>query len=98
MPKNNIQKSTNNPKNIVISGVDKNSSSEEEGENGEDYSDGIDNSDFMKNVRFEIGESTLTYIYNEAPRFIINSSINLEVNRNGSLSREELMEGLRDLD
>ena len=86
---------SNNPKNIVISGVDKNSSSEEEGENGEDYSDGIDNSDFMKNVRFEIGESTLTYIYNEAPRFIINSSINLEVNRNGSLSREELMEGLR---
>ena len=86
---------SNNPKNIVISGMDKNSSSEEEGENGEDYSDGIDNSDFMKNVRFEIGESTLTYIYNEAPRFIINSSINLEVNRNGSLSREELMEGLR---
>ena len=86
---------SNNPKNIVISGVDKNSSSEEEGENGEDYSDGIDNSDFMKNVRFEIGKSTLTYIYNEAPRFIINSSINLEVNRNGSLSREELMEGLR---
>ena len=86
---------SNNPKNIVISGVDKNSSSEEEGESGEDYSDGIDNSDFMKNVRFEIGESTLTYIYNEAPRFIINSSINLEVNRNGSLSREELMEGLR---
>ena len=86
---------SNNPKNMVISGVDKNSSSEEEGENGEDYSDGIDNSDFMKNVRFEIGESTLTYIYNEAPRFIINSSINLEVNRNGSLSREELMEGLR---
>ena len=86
---------SNNPKNIVISGVDKNSSSEEEGENGEDYSDGIDNSDFMKNVRFEIGESTLTYIYNEAPRFIINSSINLEVNRNGRLSREELMEGLR---
>ena len=86
---------SNNPKNIVISGVDKNSSSEEEVENGEDYSDGIDNSDFMKNVRFEIGESTLTYIYNEAPRFIINSSINLEVNRNGSLSREELMEGLR---
>ena len=86
---------SNNPKNIVISGVDKNSSSEEDGENGEDYSDGIDNSDFMKNVRFEIGESTLTYIYNEAPRFIINSSINLEVNRNGSLSREELMEGLR---
>ena len=86
---------SNNPKNIVISGVDKNSSSEDEGENGEDYSDGIDNSDFMKNVRFEIGESTLTYIYNEAPRFIINSSINLEVNRNGSLSREKLMEGLR---
>ena len=86
---------SNNPKNIVISGVDKNSSSEDEGENGEDYSDGIDNSDFMKNVRFEIGESTLTYIYNEAPRFIINSSINLEVNRNGSLSRDELMEGLR---
>ena len=86
---------SNNPKNIVISGVNKNSSSEDEGKNGEDYSDGIDNSDFMKNVRFEIGESTLTYIYNEAPRFIINSSINLEVNRNGSLSREELMEGLR---
>ena len=86
---------SNNPKNIVISGVDKNSSSEWDGENSEDYSDGIDNSDFMKNVRFEIGESTLTYIYNEAPRFIINSSINLEVNRNGSLSREELMEGLR---
>ena len=36
--------------------------------------------DYIENVRFEIGESTLTYIYNEAPRFIINSSINLEVN------------------
>ena len=71
------------------------STNKNDSDNYEYYENGIDNSDFMKNVRFEIGESTLTYIYNEAPRFIINSSINLEVNRNGSLSREELMEGLR---
>ena len=83
---------SNVPKNIVISGVDINN--EENDEEIEDYSDGIDNIDFMKNVRFEIGESTLTYIYNKAPKFIIDPSVNLEVNRNGNLSRSELMAGL----
>ena len=83
---------SNIPKNIIISGVDM--INQEDNDEREDYSDGIDNVDFMKNVRFEIGESTLKYIYNEAPKFIVNPEVELEINRNGELSKSELMEGL----
>ena len=60
----------------------------------EDYEDGIDDSDYMKNVRFEIGSTTLKYIYNKAPEFKIADDIKLKVDRNGKLSKEDLMNGL----
>ena len=60
----------------------------------ENYENGIDNSDFMKNVRFEIESDKLTYIYNEAPKFTVEDNVKLQVNRNGDLSKEQLMSGL----
>ena len=60
----------------------------------ENYEDGIDDSDYMKNVRFEIGSTTLKYIYNKAPKFKIADDIELKVNRNGELSKSDLMKGL----
>ena len=60
----------------------------------EDYEDGIDDSDYMKNVRFEIGSTTLKYIYNKAPEFKIAHDIKLKVDRNGKLSKKDLMNGL----
>ena len=60
----------------------------------EDYEDGIDDSDYMKNVRFEIGSTTLKYIYNKAPEFKIADDIKLKVDRNGKLSKKDLMNGL----
>ena len=60
----------------------------------ENYENGIDNSDFMKNVRFEIESDKLTYIYNEAPKFTVEDNVKLQVNRNGDLNKEQLMSGL----
>ena len=60
----------------------------------ENYENGIDNSDFMKNVRFEIESDKLTYIYNEAPKFTVEDNVKLQVNRNGNLTKEQLMKGL----
>ena len=60
----------------------------------ENYENGIDNSDFMKNVRFEIESDKLTYIYNEAPKFTVKDNVKLQVNRNGNLTKEQLMKGL----
>ncbi len=60
----------------------------------ENYEDGIDDSDYMKNVRFEIGADKLKYIYNKAPEFKVDDNVELEVNRNGVLTNSELMEGL----
>ncbi len=37
--------------------------------NKEDYSDGVDNLDYIDNVRFEITENNLKTVYNEAPVF-----------------------------
>ncbi len=60
----------------------------------EDYEDGIDDSDYMKNVRFEIQDTELKYIYNKAPEFEVDDNVELEVNRNGVLTSNQLMEGL----
>ena len=60
----------------------------------ENYEDGIDDSDYMKNVRFEIGNTTLKYIYNKAPEFTIDDNVKLKIDRNGKLGREQLMNGL----
>lgn len=56
----------------------------------EDYTNGINNPDYMKNVRFEIGRSELIYIYNQAPQF--NITKDLIVKRNGKV---DLNDGIR---
>ena len=86
-----------NPKNIRVFGnlVESNStntnenipyvSKEVDGENyREDYTNGIDDQDYMKNVRFEIGKTNLKYIYNKAPVFKI--STDLRVRRKGDVN------------
>lgn len=46
----------------------------------EDYSDGIDDPDYMYNVRFQIKEEAMNIIYNEAPTFrILNPDVVMEV-------------------
>ena len=67
---------------------------ENDSDNYENYENGIDNTDFMKNVRFEIKADKLTYIYNEAPKFTVEDNVKLQVNRNGNLTKEQLMKGL----
>lgn len=91
-----------NPKNIRVFGdlVESNStntstdipyvSNEVDGENyRENYTDGIDDQDYMKNVRFEIGKTNLKYIYNKAPVFTISED--LIVRRKGDVN---YMEGI----
>lgn len=53
----------------------------------EDYTNGINNPDYMKNVRFEIGSSELIYIYNQAPKF--NITKDLIVKRNGEVDLKD---------
>lgn len=53
----------------------------------EDYTNGINNPDYMKNVRFEIGSSELIYIYNQAPQF--NITKDLIVKRNGEVNLKD---------
>ena len=53
----------------------------------EDYTNGINNPDYMKNVRFEIGSSELIYIYNQAPQF--NITKDLIVKRNGEVDLKD---------
>ncbi|MFQ7597412.1 hypothetical protein [Clostridium sp.] len=64
----------------------------------ENYENGIDNSDFMKNVRFELQETKLVYVYNSAPEIKIDDKVNLEFDRNQKINEEELkkklMEGI----
>ena len=64
----------------------------------ENYEDGIDNSDFMKNVRFELQDTKLVYVYNSAPEIKIDDKVNLEFDRNqditGDKLKEELMKGI----
>ena len=67
---------------------------ENDSDNYENYENGIDNTDFMKNVRFEIKADKLTYIYNKAPEFKVEDNVKLQVNRNGNLTKEQLMKGL----
>ena len=64
----------------------------------EDYEDGIDDSDFMKNVRFELQDTKLVYVYNSAPEIKIDDKVNLEFDRNQDINvdklKEELMKGI----
>ena len=64
----------------------------------ENYENGIDNTDFMKNVRFELQETKLVYVYNSAPEIKIDDKVNLEFDRNQDINvdklKEELMKGI----
>ena len=64
----------------------------------ENYENGIDNTDFMKNVRFELKDTKLVYVYNSAPEIKIDDKVNLEFDRNQIISKEDLkkklMEGI----
>ena len=74
------------------------STNENDSDNYENYENGIDNSDFMKNVRFELQETKLVYVYNSAPEIKIDDKVNLEFDRNQNLTedklKEELMNGI----
>ena len=64
----------------------------------ENYENGIDNTDFMKNVRFELQDTKLVYVYNSAPEIKIDDKVNLEFDRNQDITedklKEELMKGI----
>ena len=68
----------------------------------ENYENGIDNSDFMKNVRFKLQDTRLVYVYNSAPEIKIDDKVNLEFDRNQNISKEDLkiklMEGITVID
>ena len=74
------------------------STNENDSDNYENYENGIDNSDFMKNVRFELQDTKLVYVYNSAPEIKIDDKVNLEFDRNQNLTedklKEELMNGI----
>ena len=80
------------------SGETSNPTEKEDSNDYENYENGIDNTDFMKNVRFELQETKLVYVYNSAPEIKINDKVNLEFDRNQNLTedklKEELMNGI----
>ena len=65
------------------------STNKNDSDNYENYENGIDNSDFMKNVRFELQETKLVYVYNSAPKIKIDDKVNLEFDRNQIISKED---------
>lgn len=87
--------------NLTQSGNSEESSSTSEKQDSNDYENyenGIDNTDFMKNVRFELKDTKLVYVYNSAPKIKIDDKVNLEFDRNQNISEEDLkkklMEGI----
>ena len=87
--------------NLTQSGNSEESSSTSEKQDSNDYENyenGIDNTDFMKNVRFELQDTKLVYVYNSAPEIKIDDKVNLEFDRNQDIKEEalkkKLMEGI----
>uniref|UniRef100_UPI0025EDBAD1 bacterial Ig-like domain-containing protein n=1 Tax=uncultured Clostridium sp. TaxID=59620 RepID=UPI0025EDBAD1 len=80
------------------SGETSNPTEKQDSNDYENYENGIDNTDFMKNVRFELQETKLVYVYNSAPEIKIDDKVNLEFDRNQIISKEDLkkklMEGI----
>ena len=80
------------------SGETSNPTEKEDSNDYENYENGIDNTDFMKNVRFELKDTKLVYVYNSAPEIKIDDKVNLEFDRNQIISKEnlkkKLMEGI----
>ncbi|WP_294407509.1 hypothetical protein, partial [uncultured Clostridium sp.] len=67
---------------------------EDDSDKYENYENGIDNPDFMKNVRFKLQDTKLVYVYNSAPEIKIDDKVNLEFDRNQKISEEELKKKL----
>ena len=76
------------------SGESSNTSEKEDSNDYENYENGIDNPDFMKNVRFKLQDTKLVYVYNSAPEIKIDDKVNLEFDRNQNISEEELKKKL----
>ena len=80
------------------SGETSNPTEKQDSNDYENYENGIDNTDFMKNVRFKLQDTRLVYVYNSAPEIKIDDKVNLEFDRNQNISEEELkkklMEGI----
>ena len=80
------------------SGETSNPTEKQDSNDYENYENGIDNTDFMKNVRFELKDTKLVYVYNSAPEIKIDDKVNLEFDRNQIISKEDLkkklMEGI----
>ena len=80
------------------SGESSSTSEKQDSNDYENYENGIDNTDFMKNVRFELQDTKLVYVYNSAPEIKIDDKVNLEFDRNqditGDKLKEELMKGI----
>lgn len=67
---------------------------EDDSDKYENYENGIDNPDFMKNVRFKLQDTKLVYVYNSAPEIKIDDKVNLEFDRNQKINEEELKKKL----
>lgn len=65
--------SPNYSKSIIISG-----SIEKDSEINQDYSQGVQNEDFIKNVRFRIDKNVLIAKYNEAPTFKFKDNLTIK--------------------
>ena len=76
------------------SGETSNSTEKQDSNDYENYENGIDNTDFMKNVRFELKDTKLVYVYNSAPEIKIDDKVNLEFDRNQKINEEELKKKL----
>ena len=80
------------------SGETSNPTEKQDSNDYENYENGIDNTDFMKNVRFKLQDTKLVYVYNSAPEIKIDDKVNLEFDRNQKINEEELkkklMEGI----
>ena len=80
------------------SGETSNPTEKQDSNDYENYENGIDNTDFMKNVRFELKDTKLVYVYNSAPKIKIDDKVNLEFDRNQDITgdnlKEELMKGI----
>ena len=80
------------------SGETSNPTEKQDSNDYENYENGIDNPDFMKNVRFKLQDTKLVYVYNSAPEIKIDDKVNLEFDRNQKINEEELkkklMEGI----
>lgn len=80
------------------SNVDNNGSVEYEINGNEDYNNGIDNEDKMKNVAFKLTDDEMSTIYNQAPQFKgLNSTIEILFGDNSDLLKDVTISDDKDI-